>query len=366
MSAEIKRARHAPLDRVRARLVPRRRRSRPFAIRLRLGGAVSNRVPTPSTSRSTRRRTCRRRPCGRSASRSASSSSSSASSSTRCSSRRSAARSRSSSASSGRATRPPSSAASRSSSSRSGATLAAAERGRRRRDAARAPPATRSRFLEGATLGLGGVIGGLITVPVAGFAILPSFLGQKQHKVDLGPISTSRRPVVHRDLHDRPGRGRGLAADGVHPQQRPGRRYEQRRAVPSFTIISNRCAHLGCPVQANGPTGRVHRQADVHEHTLERPIHADPVDPAPATAARATAASTTPRATARPARRCARSTATRSRSTTAASILLSTYSVSHVVGTGATAKIYNYKVAGPGEHVDGPEQWFYPLQPPHH
>ncbi|MES1248088.1 MAG: hypothetical protein ABUS54_10485, partial [Actinomycetota bacterium] len=38
----------------------------------------------------------------------------------------------------------------------------------------------RSRFLEGATLGLGGVIGGLITVPVAGFAVLPSFLGQKR------------------------------------------------------------------------------------------------------------------------------------------------------------------------------------------
>ena len=33
---------------------------------------------------------------------------------------------------------------------------------------------TRSRFLEGATLGLGGVIGGVITVPVAGFALLPS------------------------------------------------------------------------------------------------------------------------------------------------------------------------------------------------
>src|SRR5205807_10231464 len=28
-------------------------------------------------------------------------------------------------------------------------------------------------------------------------------------------------------------------------------------AVPSFTIISNRCAHLGCPVQANGPSGKI-------------------------------------------------------------------------------------------------------------
>jgi hypothetical protein len=47
-------------------------------------------------------------------------------------------------------------------------------------------------------------------------------------------------------------------------------------------------------------------------------------------------------------------------------ILLSPYSVSHVEGTGAQAKIYRYKDAGPGEHVDGIEQWFYPLQPPHH
>ena len=47
-------------------------------------------------------------------------------------------------------------------------------------------------------------------------------------------------------------------------------------------------------------------------------------------------------------------------------ILLSTYSVSQVDGTGAQAKIYKYKVVGPGEHVDGLEQIFYPINPPHH
>jgi hypothetical protein len=46
--------------------------------------------------------------------------------------------------------------------------------------------------------------------------------------------------------------------------------------------------------------------------------------------------------------------------------LLSTYSVSHVDGTGAQAKIHKYKLAGPGEHVDGWEQVLYPLNPPHH
>jgi hypothetical protein len=47
-------------------------------------------------------------------------------------------------------------------------------------------------------------------------------------------------------------------------------------------------------------------------------------------------------------------------------VLLSTYSVSHVDGQGAQAKIHKYQAVGPGEHVDGPEQWFYPLNPPHH
>jgi hypothetical protein len=47
-------------------------------------------------------------------------------------------------------------------------------------------------------------------------------------------------------------------------------------------------------------------------------------------------------------------------------VLLSTYSVSKVDGQGAQAKIHKYKPVGPGEHVDGPEQWFYPLNPPHH
>ena len=40
------------------------------------------------------------------------------------------------------------------------------------------------------------------------------------------------------------------------------------------------------------------------------------------------------------------------------------YSVGHVVGTGANAKISKYRVTGPGQHVDGFEQILYPLQPP--
>jgi hypothetical protein len=46
--------------------------------------------------------------------------------------------------------------------------------------------------------------------------------------------------------------------------------------------------------------------------------------------------------------------------------LLSVFSVSNVVGTGANAEIHKYKAVGPGEHVDGPEQWFYPINPVQH
>jgi hypothetical protein len=44
-------------------------------------------------------------------------------------------------------------------------------------------------------------------------------------------------------------------------------------------------------------------------------------------------------------------------------VLLTTYSVGTVDGTGAQARIKKYPVTGPGEHVDGPEEWLYPLQP---
>ncbi|HKI92033.1 MAG TPA: hypothetical protein VJ986_07005, partial [Gaiellaceae bacterium] len=106
----------------------------------------------------------------------------------------------------------------------------------------------RSRFLEGATLGLGGVIGGIITVPVAGFAILPSFLGQKQHKVDLGPLSTFPSGEWY------------IATFTTDPKEGEVSRqtaFIRNNGVfqneASFTIISNRCVHLGCPTQANGP-----------------------------------------------------------------------------------------------------------------
>ncbi|MFL5913585.1 MAG: ubiquinol-cytochrome c reductase iron-sulfur subunit [Gaiellaceae bacterium] len=219
----------------------------------------------------------------------------------------------------------------------------------------------RSRFLEGATLGLGGVIGGILTVPVAGFAILPAFLGQKGHKVDLGPLS--EYPVgkwfiatfivdpKEGDVSRRTAFVRNNGAVGNN--------------VPSFTIISNRCAHLGCPVQANGPSGSILGEKNVTEHTVNGSILLRPVVPAGfGCPCHGGQYDTEGNRTAGPPVRALDRYGFEINN--GHLILLSTFSVSHVVGTGGQAKIYKYKSAGPGEHVDGPEQWFYPLNPPHH
>jgi Rieske Fe-S protein len=214
----------------------------------------------------------------------------------------------------------------------------------------------RSRFLEGATLGLGGVIGGIVTLPVAGFAVLPAFLDQKGHKVDLGPITDFAEGkwmiatfMVNPDEGETARRTAFIRNNGAF------------QGKPSFTIISNRCAHLGCPVQANGPQLGKH----VVEKTANGEVTLIPVQPAgfgcPCHGGQYDTEGN--RTAGPPVRALDRYEFS---IVNGHLVLLKTFSVGKVVGTGASAKIYKYKVAGPGQHVDGPEQWFYPLQPPHH
>jgi Rieske Fe-S protein len=218
----------------------------------------------------------------------------------------------------------------------------------------------RSRFLEGATLGMGAMIGVIVTAPVAAFAVLPSFLGQKQHRVDLGPLSLFPDGEWY------------IATFTTDPAEGAvSRRTAFVRSngvfnnVPSFTIISNRCAHLGCPVQANGPTGSILGKKTVKETTKNGPVTLVPVVPAgfgcPCHGGQYDTEGN--RTAGPPVRALDRY---QFEIVNGRLILLSTYSVAKVYGTGAQAKIHAYKLAGPGEHVDGPEQWFYPLQPPHH
>jgi len=218
----------------------------------------------------------------------------------------------------------------------------------------------RSKFLEASTLGLGAVIGGVVTVPVAGFALLPAFLGQKGHEVDLGPVSDLTEGQWYIATFMTDPKGEGETSRRTAFVRNNGSVQSGTASVPSFTIISNRCAHLGCPVQANGPMGKTKTETTgngpilLHEAQpagFGCPCHGGQYD----TEGNRTAGP--------PVRGLDRYDFEIKNGRL---VLLSLYSVSKVDGTGAQAKIHKYKLAGPGEHVDGVEQILYPLNPPHH
>jgi menaquinol-cytochrome c reductase iron-sulfur subunit len=215
----------------------------------------------------------------------------------------------------------------------------------------------RSRFLEGATLGLGAVIGGIVTLPAVGFALLPGFLKQKAHKVDLGPLSdfeenkwkvvTFARDPTNANISRRTAfvRNNGLL-DGV----------------PSFTIISNRCAHVGCPVQPGGP---VFQKQEKTIKTTNGDVLITPVLPAAGFICPCHGGSYDQegnRIAGPPVRGLDRYEFD---IVNGRLILGDLYSVVKVEGSGKTAKIEKVELHGPGQHADGPESWLYPLQPPH-
>jgi Rieske Fe-S protein len=216
----------------------------------------------------------------------------------------------------------------------------------------------RSVFLESATLGLGAVIGGIIVLPALGFMILPAFLKQHPKGVDVGSIEDfpEGQFVIATFLRN--------ATDGfVSRRSAYIRNNGIANGEPSFTIISNRCAHLGCPVQPNGPVFD-NRKRVVHSGgaglvtiipTIPAggfgcPCHGGQYDQEG-------------NRTAGPPVRALDRYEFEIRN--GRLVLLGAYSVSHVDGTGASAKIHAYNLHGPGEHVTGPESWFYPVQPPH-
>ena len=100
---------------------------------------------------------------------------------------------------------------------------------------------SRSKFLTGATVGLGGLIGIAVAVPVLGFVLGPSFAKEDWYWTSFGPVDNAEYkqgtfvPVVFE-------RGKLGELD---------RRvaYIRRDGAEEFTIISNTCMHLGCPVQ---------------------------------------------------------------------------------------------------------------------
>jgi menaquinol-cytochrome c reductase iron-sulfur subunit len=215
----------------------------------------------------------------------------------------------------------------------------------------------RSKFLEGATLGLGGVIGVVVTVPAVGFAVLPGFLKQKKHEVDLGPLTDfeENKWKVVTFLQD-PSEGE------ISRRTAYIRNNGLLNGTPSFTVISNRCAHLGCPVQPGGP---LFTKEEKTVKTANGEVQVTPMLPAAGFICPCHGGSYDQegnRIAGPPVRGLDRYEFS---IVNGRLILGNTFSVAHVDGSGKNARIKRYELSGPGQHVDGPEAWLYPLQPPH-
>jgi Rieske Fe-S protein len=210
----------------------------------------------------------------------------------------------------------------------------------------------RAKFLEAVTLGVGGVIGGVVTAPVLGFTVLPAFTDQGHPEIDIGAIGDfpENKFVIATFMLD-PAQGE------VSRRTAYVRNNGLLDGAPSFTILSNRCVHLGCPVQVNGLPSDEDKKTEKGVDLIPTaaaagfgcPCHGGQYD------------NEGNRTAGPPVRALDRY---RFRIKDGRLLLGKTYSVSEVDGTGSEARIHSYPLAGPGQHVDGIEALLYPVQPP--
>jgi Rieske Fe-S protein len=213
---------------------------------------------------------------------------------------------------------------------------------------------TRNKFLEASTLGLGAVIGGIVTVPPVGLLVASSFEGQKFKDVDLGPLSDypEGQFVITTFVED-------PAAGEVSRRTAYIRYNGLLQGKPSFTILSNRCAHLGCPVQPNGPVdakperlvtdkagAEILKLTKVKPAGFGCPCHGGQYD----TEGNRTAGP--------PVRALDRYNYSIENGRL---VLGSAYSVDYVHNAGKDARIKKYPLHMPGQHVAGPEFWLFPI-----
>ena len=217
------------------------------------------------------------------------------------------------------------------------------------------PTYDRSVFLEGATLGLGAVIGGLVTLPSLGFTVLPAFESHKARDIDLGPLSNfpENKWMIATFLVD-PSQGDVTRRTAFIRNN--GTTTVTGKPEPSFTVIYSRCAHLGCPVQPNGLISENQKKVvdgatlvPVFPSGFGCPCHGGQYD------------TEGNRIAGPPVRSLDRFAF----SIVNDNLVLGTlYSVGHVDGTGGDAKISRYTSTFPGVHVDGVERWLYPIPVP--
>ena len=193
-----------------------------------------------------------------------------------------------------------------------------------------------------------------VALPVAGFAVLPSFLGQRRRAVDLGAIAAFPEGefVVATFLAD-------PQAGEVSRRAAYVRNNGLLGELPSFTVMSSRCTHVGCPTQPNGPLFAAKRRA---ERTASGEIGLVPAQPSGfGCPCHGSQFDNEGNRTAGPAPRALDRYEFSIRN--GHLWLGRLYSVSHVDSTGAQARIHSFPLTGAGEPVSGPESWLYPITP---
>ena len=209
----------------------------------------------------------------------------------------------------------------------------------------------RSVFLEISTLGLGAAIGGLITLPVLGFAVLPSFTGEDIPDVDLGPVENfpEGQFVVATYMED-------PAAGEISRRTAFIRNNGMLGDRASYTVLYSRCVHLGCPVQPSGPV-------DDEAKKEYKTVTITPAQPSGFVCpCHGGAYDNEGRRTAGPPVRSMDRFEFYVRDGNL--WLGEPFSVGEVEGEAAEARMIRYGRAVPGVHVDGLSAWLYPIEVP--
>jgi len=213
------------------------------------------------------------------------------------------------------------------------------------------PAFPRSRFLEASLIGLSAALGGVLTVPVLGFMVLPSFTNVDEDEADIGPVDGfPEGEFVIASYLANPSQGEVSRRTAFVRYNGPTEQGE-----PSFTILYSRCVHLGCPVQPNGPIDEDARREingvelrPVLAQSFGCPCHGGQYD------------AEGNRTAGPPVRSMDRYTYSIRDGRV---ILGELYSVGNVSGTGANATVTRYPWSVPGTHVDGISAWLYPIVP---
>lgn len=117
---------------------------------------------------------------------------------------------------------------------------------------------TRGQFLTAATVGVGGIMGALLAVPVAGMALGPVFGGEDFEPVLIGNVDEFKEDgftkVVLTPRSEKPDAYVRKKVAFVRRNTKKNGEWSDKLALKGqeeFSVISNVCMHLGCPVQAS-------------------------------------------------------------------------------------------------------------------